>query len=128
MEESSSYLLGTHADELERLRFQNQLWQPTAQAAWTRVGLQPGQRVLDVGAGPGFAAQDLARRVGANGRVLGLERSAVYVEAGRHLADRMVLPQLELRPFDLLRDPWPCLLYTSPSPRDATLSRMPSSA
>ena len=25
-------------------------------------------------------------------------------------------------------DPWTCLLYTSPSPRDATLSRMPSSA
>ena len=24
--------------------------------------------------------------------------------------------------------PRPCLLYTSPSPRDATLSRMPSSA
>ena len=24
--------------------------------------------------------------------------------------------------------PNPCLLYTSPSPRDATLSRMPSSA
>ena len=29
--------------------------------------------------------------------------------------------------FDNLRD-WFCLLYTSPSPRDATLSRMPSSA
>ena len=25
-------------------------------------------------------------------------------------------------------DPYSCLLYTSPSPRDATLSRMPSSA
>ena len=25
-------------------------------------------------------------------------------------------------------EPWLCLLYTSPSPRDATLSRMPSSA
>ena len=25
-------------------------------------------------------------------------------------------------------DVWACLLYTSPSPRDATLSRMPSSA
>ena len=25
-------------------------------------------------------------------------------------------------------DAWTCLLYTSPSPRDATLSRMPSSA
>ena len=28
----------------------------------------------------------------------------------------------------LLADCPPCLLYTSPSPRDATLSRMPSSA
>ena len=27
--------------------------------------------------------------------------------------------------YDIIRD---CLLYTSPSPRDATLSRMPSSA
>ena len=29
---------------------------------------------------------------------------------------------------ELLSDNMPCLLYTSPSPRDATLSRMPSSA
>ena len=28
----------------------------------------------------------------------------------------------------LINDPYFCLLYTSPSPRDATLSRMPSSA
>ena len=32
---------------------------------------------------------------------------------------------LELKNLDLSS---PCLLYTSPSPRDATLSRMPSSA
>ena len=30
--------------------------------------------------------------------------------------------------LQVLRDDTPCLLYTSPSPRDATLSRMPSSA
>ena len=29
---------------------------------------------------------------------------------------------------DIFDDYWDCLLYTSPSPRDATLSRMPSSA
>ena len=29
---------------------------------------------------------------------------------------------------DYVGRPSPCLLYTSPSPRDATLSRMPSSA
>ena len=30
--------------------------------------------------------------------------------------------------FQMGGDPRTCLLYTSPSPRDATLSRMPSSA
>ena len=38
----------------------------------------------------------------------------------RDEAGRLVMPTL--------RYAWPCLLYTSPSPRDATLSRMPSSA
>ena len=31
-------------------------------------------------------------------------------------------------PFEQSANPYICLLYTSPSPRDATLSRMPSSA
>ena len=35
---------------------------------------------------------------------------------------RLILEQLELEQSLV------CLLYTSPSPRDATLSRMPSSA
>ena len=35
-------------------------------------------------------------------------------------------PQLEPKPF--VADPQGCLLYTSPSPRDGLLSRMPSSA
>ena len=30
--------------------------------------------------------------------------------------------------YNLIQPPYICLLYTSPSPRDATLSRMPSSA
>ena len=30
--------------------------------------------------------------------------------------------------FEDRAEAWSCLLYTSPSPRDATLSRMPSSA
>ena len=30
--------------------------------------------------------------------------------------------------FELVGNKYACLLYTSPSPRDATLSRMPSSA
>ena len=103
----SSYLLGTHAEELERLRFQHELWQPHARDAWRRAGLKAGARVLDVGAGPGFAAIDLARMVGPGGRVLGLELSAHYVATGQVMARHEQLPQLELRQHNLLRDAWP---------------------
>ena len=103
----SSYLLGTHTEELERLRFQHELWRPSAQDAWRRAGLASGAHVLDVGAGPGFAAFDLARIVGPSGRVLGLELSEAYVAAGQAMARRAQLPQLELRQHNLLRDPWP---------------------
>ena len=38
------------------------------------------------------------------------------------------LGKLEAAGYIHMRPDWDCLLYTSPSPRDATLSRMPSSA
>lgn len=103
----ADYILGTHRDELERLRFQHELWRPICQAAWDRAGFAAGQRVLDLGAGPGFAALDLARLVGPEGRVLALERSGNYVAWGQGLAEAAGLQQLELRQHDLLRDPWP---------------------
>ena len=36
--------------------------------------------------------------------------------------------RLNGEPLQYIEEYIPCLLYTSPSPRDATLSRMPSSA
>ena len=101
------YVLGTHGEELERLRFQHELWRPLAEAAWDRAGLTAGERVLDLGAGPGFAALDLACRVGPTGQVLALEHSTAYVAAGRLLAVEAGLTHLELRQHDLLRDPLP---------------------
>ena len=101
------YILGTHREELERLQFQHELWRPISQAAWSRAGFASGQRVLDLGAGPGFAALDLARMVGPQGRVLALERSADYVAWGQKLAAAEGLSHLEMRRHNLLEDPWP---------------------
>ena len=39
-----------------------------------------------------------------------------------------LFPMLHVTDFKTAALPYACLLYTSPSPRDATLSRMPSSA
>ena len=104
---ASDYVLGTHQSELERLRFQHELWSPISQAAWARAGIQSGQHLLDLGAGPGFAAADLAALVGPSGRVLGLELSADYAAEAQALARRSGIDQLEVRQHDLLNDPWP---------------------
>jgi SAM-dependent methyltransferase len=98
---AGTYVLGTEPEEQERLQLQHELWRPAAIAAWERAGLGPGQRVLDLGAGPGFCALDLARIVGPGGRVLALERSGAYVAAARAAAAQAGFHQLEVQTVDL---------------------------
>jgi SAM-dependent methyltransferase len=92
-------VLGTEPEEQQRLRLQHELWRPAATASWQRARLGPGQWVLDLGAGPGFCALDLARVVGPDGRVLALERSETFVRTARAAAAG--ISQLEVRRIDL---------------------------
>lgn len=50
--------------------------------------LQPGDRVVDLGSGSGMDAFLAARRVGADGRVVGLDMTDAQLAKARHLADR----------------------------------------
>ena len=43
-------------------------------------------------------------------------------------AEKLDITKLSYHAYAYLTESYNCLLYTSPSPRDATLSRMPSSA
>ncbi|MGD2110489.1 MAG: methyltransferase domain-containing protein [Phycisphaerae bacterium] len=74
------YLLGTDDDELERLGFQHRVWAQETSALWNRAGFKPGQTILDLGCGPGYATLDLARLVGATGRIIGVDASARYLQ------------------------------------------------
>jgi ubiquinone/menaquinone biosynthesis C-methylase UbiE len=102
-----SYFLGTHDEELERLGLQHRVWRPTVLECWRRAGIGPGSKVLDVGAGPGFAAVDLAEIVGPAGRVVAVERSARFVEAGRAMLARLGHAQVEYHELDLMTDALP---------------------
>src|ERR1700730_2547217 len=73
------YVLGTHDEELARLGLQHRVWRPVVLDCWQRAGITVGKRVLDVGAGPGYAAVDLAEIVGPTGEVVALERSSKFV-------------------------------------------------
>lgn len=79
MREANEYLLGTDDDELRRLGFQHQVWMGEAAAAWERGGFRPGSHLLDIGCGPGYATLDMARLVGRQGRVVGVDVSPRFV-------------------------------------------------
>jgi SAM-dependent methyltransferase len=74
------YVLGTHDEEIARLRLQHDVWRAHAQAAWQRAEFAPGQHIADIGSGPGFATLDLARLVGASGRVTAVDRSRRFLD------------------------------------------------
>lgn len=86
------YVLGTHRAELERLGFQHRLWSHAASSLWERAGIKPGMDVLDIGAGPGFAALDLAQLTGPSGSVLGIDESEAYVAFANEQAKDRMLP------------------------------------
>lgn len=64
------------------------------EALWTRVGLESGATVVDVGAGTAFFAIPAARRVGPQGRVYAVEVSEELIDLLRERRGTEDLPQL----------------------------------
>lgn len=104
-----NYVLGTHDEELRRLGLQHRVWRPTVLDCWYRAGITVGSKVLDVGAGPGFATLDLAETVGPTGQVIALERSQRFLGAARSVCQIRGLSQVVFHELDLMTDTWPKL-------------------
>src|SRR3984893_18976491 len=89
MEMKRDYVLGTHDEEMARLGLQHEVWRAAVLDCWKRAGITARKRVLDLGAGPGYATLDLAKIVGPTGDVVALERSAKFVRSLRsRIADQ----------------------------------------
>jgi len=74
------YVLGTNDQEIARLEFQHAVWRDDAAQAWRKAGFRPGDTVIDVGAGPGFAALDIAALVAPHGQVIAVDRSQRFLQ------------------------------------------------
>ncbi|MEJ2503561.1 MAG: class I SAM-dependent methyltransferase [Gemmatimonadota bacterium] len=104
MPDPSGYVLRPRdRAELERLRHQHEVWSEPTAWALDRASVGPGHRVADLGCGPGFLALELGRRVGPEGRVLGVETSPLFVESLRSSARD--LPWVTARCRDI-RETW----------------------
>ncbi len=106
-QDDQDYVLGTNREELERLGLQHRAWRPTVLDCWQRAGITQGWRVLDAGAGPGYATVDLAEIVGPAGQVIAVERSQRFVEAARDACRSRGLDQVQVHELDLMTDPLP---------------------
>src|SRR5437773_9509962 len=101
------YVLGTHEEELARLGLQHRVWRPVALDCWQRAGITVGKRVVDVGAGPGYAAIDLAEIVGPTGKVVALERSENFIRAMESTCRARSLANVKIHQLDLMTNELP---------------------
>jgi SAM-dependent methyltransferase len=101
------YLLGTQDEEIQRLGLQHRVWRPTVLKCWRDVGIGVGSKVLDVGAGPGYATVDLAEIVGPGGGVTSVERSTKFVNAIRQSCLVRALTNVKIHELDLMTDDLP---------------------
>ena len=76
------------------------LWDPGTQGLIERLGIQPGWRCLEVGAGGGSMAEWMADAVGDGGHVLATDVSTRYLDA-------IERPNVEVREHNVLEDPLP---------------------
>lgn len=101
------YVLGTHDEELARLGRQHALWQEDVMDGWRRAGIGAGSRVVDVGAGPGFATIDLAKLVGPTGHVTAVEISSKYVQTLKERVQTHGITTVDAHVVDLMQDQIP---------------------
>lgn len=107
MAQDRDYVLGTHDVEIARLGLQHAVWRPRALDAWRRAGITRGQRIIDFGAGPGYAALDLADVVGPEGEVWALERSRRFLDHLDAVCQQRALSNIRTFECDLDRDALP---------------------
>jgi len=73
------------------------------------LNLRPGEVVLDIGAGPGFLADEIAEQVGSSGRVLGMDRSKdMLALAERRCVERT---QVAFQEADAVKLPFPASMF-----------------
>jgi len=74
--------------------------EPFRSALVDRLAARPGERLLDLGTGPGEPAMTLARQVGTAGQVTGVDLSERMVELAQKVARARSLSNVDFRVMD----------------------------
>jgi SAM-dependent methyltransferase len=111
---SQEYLLANQPSELERLRLQSRVWEPSGRQLLSKIAGGSAGRALDVGCGAMGWLRILSEWVGPSGQVVGtdidenlLTAARSFLEAegisnGELVVDDLFESQLEAQSFDLV--------------------------
>jgi SAM-dependent methyltransferase len=95
------YLLGNQPSELERLRLQSVVWEPSGRRLLSNVGGGAGGRALDVGCGALGWLRILSQWVGPSGQIVGTDIDESLLNAARSLLEEEAIANVELVVDDL---------------------------
>ena len=87
-----NYLLAKQPSELERLRLQSLVWEPTGRQLLSKVGDGSGGRALDVGCGALGWLRILSEWVGPSGQIVGADIDESMLNAARSFWRKKKLP------------------------------------
>jgi SAM-dependent methyltransferase len=82
-------------------------WAVFGERSADRLGLQPGQTVLDVACGSGSSALPAAERVGPQGRVVAVDLAPMMLEIARHKAHERGLQNIQFHQADMTELDYP---------------------
>ncbi len=68
------------ASELSRLKFQHHVWKEETNFAITRAKVFDGEKIIDLGCGPGCLSYDLLELIGENGEIYCIDNSDLFID------------------------------------------------
>jgi len=97
-----SYIIRGGMEGRERLRLIARITRPTTLALLERAGVRKGMNCLDAGCGGGDVSLELARLVGPEGCVVGIDLDEVKLEVARTEATAAGLSNVEFQATDIV--------------------------
>ena len=95
------YLLANQPSELDRLRLQSLVWEPSGRQLLSRLAGGSGGRALDVGCGAMGWLRILSEWVGPSGQIVGFDIDESMLNAARSLLEEEEIANVELVVADL---------------------------
>lgn len=100
---SSAYLLAGQVSELERLKLQSRMWEPSGRRLLEKLGDGRGARAVDIGCGPLGWLRLLSEWVGPDGEVVGTDIDDAMVVAARQFVAEEGLDNVVVAKDDLFQ-------------------------